>query len=327
MAARFAGRPSRHPGISMSRDLGLSIVAGVASALVYLSVLTGGGLGAVLAYLMPLPLVMIGFSWGFGRTLLGCGLGLAVVVATASSAAPVFAITALLPAIILVRLGLRYRPLAAGGVEWYSAGSLLAWLSAAAVGLMALGAWQVLGKGAGFEEEARRCVSGILDQMGPVGSAEIHDSAVALWSALFPAMLGTAWLVMAVLNGMLAQWTVVKAGHALRPAPAYAALELPGWTLAALAVAVVTGLTAGGDVGYLGRNAAVILVLPQMFAGLAVVHQTLRRRSNAGMMLAAFYVAFFVLFGWAQVAVAGLGLVRHWTRLRRRQVAGSQEEK
>ncbi len=311
----------------MSKDLGLSVVAGLASALVFLSVLTGGALSVVLAYLMPLPLVMVGFSWGFKRLLLGSGLALAVVLGAAPSAVPVFATAVLLPAAVLVCLARHCRPSAAGGVDWYPPGSLLAWLAVVAVGLMVVGTSLATAEGAGFEDEARRAITQFFDQVAPLTPSEIRDGAIRLWSALFPAMLGSAWLIMAVLNGVLAQWTVAKSGHALRPTPDYAALELPLWTLAALASAVVLGLTAGGDVGYLGRNAAVVLMWPQMFAGLAIVHQALRRRPNAGMLLAFFYVVFFVMFGWAQVALAGLGLVRHWTRLRRRQVASSQEEK
>jgi hypothetical protein len=311
----------------MSKDLGLSVVAGLASALVFLSVLTGGGLGVVLAYLMPLPLVMIGFSWGFKRLLLGSGLALAVVLGAAPSAVPVFATAALLPAVILVCLTRQYRVTTAGGVDWYPPGSLLAWLAVVAVGLMILGTSLVTAEGAGFEDEARHMITQLLDQVAPLTPPEVRDGAITIWSALFPAMLGSAWLIMAVLNGLLAQWTVAKAGHALRPTPDYTTLELPLWTLAALVSAGVLGLTAGGNVGYLGRNAALVLMWPQMFAGLAMVHQALRRRPNAGMLLAFFYVVFFVMFGWAQVAVAGLGLVRHWTRLRRRQVVSSQEEK
>lgn len=311
----------------MSKDLGLSVVAGLASALVFLSVLTGGGIGVVLAYLMPLPLVMVGFSWGLGRVLLGSGLALAVMLVAAPSAVPVFATTALLPAVILVCLSRQYRLTPAGNVDWYPPGSLLAWLAVVAVGLMILGILLVTAEGVGFEDEARRYITQLLDQIAPLTPAEVRDGAITLWSALFPAMLGSAWLIMAALNGVLAQWTVEKAGHALRPTPDYVALELPLWSLVALAGAVVLGLMAGGNVGYLGRNAAVVLMWPQMFAGLAVVHQALRRRPNAGMMLAFFYLVFFVLFGWAQIALAGLGLVRHWTRLRRRQVASSQEEK
>jgi hypothetical protein len=240
---------------------------------------------------------------------------------------PLFVSIALLPAIILVCLARQHRATTRGGIDWYPPGTVLAWLAVAAVGLMILGASLATGHGAGFEDEARRIVTQLLDQIAPLTPVEIRDGAITLWSALLPAMLASAWLVMAVANGMAAQWTVAKAGHALRPTPAYVTLELPLWMLAALVGAVIVGLTAEGNVGYLGRNAAVVLMWPQMFAGLAVVHQALRRRPNAGMMLAFFYVAFFVMFGWAQVAVAGLGLVRHWTRLRRQEVESSQEEK
>jgi hypothetical protein len=311
----------------MSKDLGLAVGAGLASALVFLSVLTGGGLGVILAYLMPLPLVMIGFSWGRGRAMLSSCIALAVVAVAAPSSLPVFVTVAMLPAAILVSLARQYRLAADGSVTWYPAGTLLAWLAVAAVGLMVLGISVSTTEGAGFEEGARLLITQFLDQAAPLAPAEVRDGAIALWSALFPALLGSAWLIMAAANGVVAQWTVAKAGHAIRPTPDYATLELPIWSLAALAGAVVLGLTAGGDIGYLGRNAAVLLMWPQMFAGLAVVHRALRRRPNAGVLLAFFYVAFFVLFGWAQLAVAGLGLVRHWTRLRRRQVVSSQEEK
>jgi hypothetical protein len=311
----------------MSKDLGLSVVAGLASALVFLSVLTGGVMGVALAYIMPLPLVMVGLSWGLRRAVLGSGLASAAVLVTAPSAIAVFVMVALLPALILVGLARLYRVTPSGGVDWYPPGAMLAWLAMTAVGLMVLGTLLVTAGGVGLEDDIRHYVTQLLDQIAPLTPSEVRDGAIALWSALFPAMLGSAWLIMAAMNGVLAQWTVTKAGHAFRPTPAYVTLESPLWALAALASAVVLGLTVGGNIGYLSRNAAVVLMWPQIFAGLAVVHQALRRRSNAGMMLALFYVGFFVMFGWALVAVAGLGLVRHWTRLRRRQVESSQEEK
>lgn len=311
----------------MSKDHGLSVVAGIASALVFLSVLTGGGMGVVLAYVMPLPLVMVGLSRGFGRAMLGSGLALVAVLVVAPSATAVFAVAAVVPVLIIVGLSGLCRVTPSGGLDWYPPGSILAWLAIAAVGLMGAGALVVGTGGTGFEEEARRFITQLVDQIAPLTPDEVKDGAIALWSALFPAMLGSAWLIMAAMNGMLAQWTVAKSGHAFRPTPAYVTLEVPLWALAALAGAVVVGLTAGGDIGYLSRNAAVVLMWPQIFAGLAVVHQALRHRSHAGVMLALFYVGFFVMFGWALVAIAGLGLVRHWTRLRRRQVESSPEEK
>ncbi|MDR3437198.1 DUF2232 domain-containing protein [Telmatospirillum sp.] len=311
----------------MSKDLGLSVAAGLASALVFLSVLTGGGMGVLLAYLMPLPLVMIGFSRGLWQALLAAAVALVAVAVVAPSGALAFAATTLLPTGILVPVVLRRRQAADGRTEWHPVGSLLAWLALVAVVVVVAGTSLTAAQGTGFEDQARAYVTQVLDQVAPQAPPDMRSGAIALWSALFPAMLGCGWLLMVVLNGLLAQWIVAKAGQASRPTPAYAEMELPLWSLAILAVAVLVGVTIGGNVGYLARNAAVILIVPQTLAGLTVVHRTLRGRPNRGVLLALFYVVFFVMFGWSLVAVAGLGLVRHWTRLRRRQVESSQEEK
>ncbi|MTJ81013.1 MAG: DUF2232 domain-containing protein [Telmatospirillum sp.] len=309
----------------MSKDIGLSVVAGLASALVLLSVSTGGGAGLLLAYLMPLPLVMIGFSRGLGLLLPGAIAALALVAAVSASAVPAFAVTALLPAVALVPLALRRQ--SGPGSLWSGSGDILAGLAATAAVAMVAGSLLFTGGEAGIEEQARAFVAQAFGQVAPQVAPEMQGSVIALWSALFPAMLGCAWLIMAVLNGVLAQWIVARAGQAMRPTPAYAGLDLPSWLALALVLAAVAGMTLGGSAGYLARNAAVVLILPQTLAGLAFVHKTLRGRPNGGLLLALFYVVFFVMFGWSLVAVAGLGLVRHWTRLRRRQVEGSQEEK
>ncbi len=312
----------------MSRSLGLSVAAGLTSGLVYLSVLSGGLLGVMLSYLTPLPLVMIGLAMGLVPAAIAALIALAVVALAAPLVAvPVFAVVALLPVLVLVRQALLWRPGAGGAGEWYPPGRLLAQLALLAVALMGLGAALAVERTTGLEEVVHQTVGSFVDQVAPTAPADMKDSLTSLWSALFPAMLAGAWLLTAVLNGMVGEWTVAKAGHAQRPVPDYAALELPLWLLGALAVTALIGGVAGGDAGYLGRNAAVVLLWPYVFAGLATVHRWSRGRPNAGLLLALFYLAFFAMFGWALVAVAGLGLVRHWTRLRRRDAAGGQEEK
>ncbi len=311
----------------MSKGIGLSVAAGIASGVVYLSVLAGGTLGILLTYFTPLPLVMVGLAFGLRRLLLASIIASAVVAVAGPQAIMMYAVVGPLPMLILVRLALRWRQTTDGTGEWYPTGALLAWLSVVAVGLMLLGSAVLPSGDGGVQGMVHRQVAAFLDEAAPMVSAEVKDSATALWSAMFPAMVGGAWLVMAVLNGVVGQWTVARAGFALRPTPVYTRLELPLWLLPVLAAAVAVGLTAGGDVGYLGRNAAAVLLWPYVFGGLAVVHRAIRGRPNAGMLLALFYVAFFAMFGWALIAVAGLGLVRHWTRLRRHDAGGGQEEK
>jgi hypothetical protein len=311
----------------MPKDLGLSVVAGLASALVFLSVLTGGGLAAALAYLIPLPILLIGLGRGTRGALVGGGIGLATVAAAAPTSVSVFVLVALVPPAVLLVLAFWRRQEPSGERVWLSPGTILGWVSVVAVGLMVLGTIVVAAPGTGLEEQAQALVAKALDQLASDAAPDLREAAGKLWSAFFPAMLGSAWWLMTVANGTLAQWIVIKAGHELRPPPAYGDLELPLWLAAALAVTVLAGAVDRGNVGYLARNAAVLLLWPQLFAGLAFVHSVARRRAQPGLALVVFYVVFFVTFGWSFIAVAGLGLVRHWTRLRRRHAGRGQEEK
>lgn len=307
-------------------SLGLAIAAGLASALVYLSVLSGGLLGVLLAYVTPLPVVLVGLSHGLSRLAIGCAVGLAVVAVVAPAAALPFTVVSLVPALIVVRQALLCRPTAAGTVEWYPPGLVLVWLAMAAVGLLLAGALLGGSGGSGIEAETRDAVSRFVDEVAPGIPADSRALAVKWWSALFPAMLGGAWVLMAALNGVLGQWTVVRAGHALRPTPVYSALDLPPALLAPLLAAAVVGATADGDAGYMGRNLALVLLWPYLFAGLALVHRLLAGKPRAGLLLAVFYVTFFTMSGWAWLTVAGLGLVSHWIRPHPRKAGTGQEE-
>jgi len=311
----------------MSKGLGLSVAAGLASGLIFLSVLTGEALGVLLIYLTPLPLVMVGLSFGLSATVIASMVSLLAVAMVAVDAAPSVAVISVVPALVLVRQALLWRQNEDGTLEWYPPGLLLAWLTGIAAGLLVVGTAFVSARGLGVEETVRQHVVSFVAEMAPNAPAEMRDGLIALWSALLPAMTACAWIIIAVLNGVLAQGMVVKAGHARRPTPPYGSLELPGWMPVALGAAVVLGLLAGGDLGYVARNMAVALLWPYVFVGLTVVHQALRGRRNAGFLFALFYTAVFALFGWALVAIAGLGLVRHWTRLRRHKAGGGQEKK
>ena len=318
----------------MSRSFGLSVVAGFASGVIFLSALSGGALGVLLIYLVPLPLVMVGLSHGLAGSMVAAAASLILVAVVSLSGLPTFAVMAVLPSLLLVRQALLWRQSEApeqvavgpAAVEWYPPGLILAWLTGAAAVLLLLGAGLLVVQGVAIEETVRHHVSTFFDEMAFAAPAEMRDRLVSIWTAFMPALAACAWLLMAVANGMLAQWTVTKAGHARRPTPGYGDLWLPAWTAIALVTSGAVGLLATGDVGYIACNMAVVLLVPYVFVGLAAVHEMVRAKPNAGVILVVFYTVFFILFGWGLLAVAGLGLVRHWTRLRR-SGAGSQEEK
>jgi hypothetical protein len=123
-------------------------------------------------------------------------------------------------------------------------------------------------------------------------------------------------MVMAVINGSLAQGILGRFKLNWRPSPDLAALDLPVWIPIALAAAA--GLTMLGEAGrFFGVNAIVTLSVPFCLAGLGVVHALTRRMSNPRFALVVFYVL-AGLFGWPLLVAAALGLVEPWLGLRRR---------
>jgi hypothetical protein len=73
-----------------------------------------------------------------------------------------------------------------------------------------------------------------------------------------------------------------------------------------------------GSIGFLGGNAALIAALPFMLVGLAVLHSVTRGwpRQGRGLALGFIYLT-TILLGWPALLVAGIGVVDHWSPLRR----------
>lgn len=311
----------------MSKNIGFPIAAGLSSAVIYLMVVVAQSMGVLLIYLTPLPVVLLALTQGLLPAVFGAVVGLVAVAAVKLGAVPSYAVVMVLPSLILGHMALLWRTDEKGKVRWSQPGTILAALAmTGATLLLILAAW-LSSNGVGVEAVVGRHVGEFVDQVASDIPGTMRASLVATWNALFPAMAGFLWLMMSVLNGVLAQWIATRTKQALRPTPVYSGLDLPPWYSAVIAVSAVVGLVGSGDVAYMGRNIAVLLLAVFVFVGLAAVHPWLKSRNNGAMLLGLFYVAFFVLFGWAVIAVAGLGLVRHWTRLlRHKSAAGNQEE-
>lgn len=311
----------------MNRQLGLAAAAGLLSALMFLSLVKGIALGAVLSYAAPLPLIMAGLAFGMGA-LVTAGLVAAVAVAAVAggfSAVP-FAVAAALPALVVTNRALLRRQAADGSVHWYPPGLVLAWLTAAGLALLLCGTALLAGSPDGIEGSVTKVLANALDLMAAELPADQRAKVVGWWTPLFPAMVAGSWLIMAVVNACGAQGLLVRLGHARRPAPAYRELWLPDWSAIGLVAMAVAAILVGGDVGYVAANAVVILLIPFVFLGLAGIHRWARGRPNAGYLLAATYGLLILAFGWAAAAVAGLGLVRFWTmRFRRHDSGGGME--
>jgi hypothetical protein len=218
------------------------------------------------------------------------------------------------PVVVLVRQALLARRDTEGAVVWYPPGRLTLWVAGLGIGGIGV-ALLLLGGPESLQATLRDVIGRALDRLSE-NTLPDRDRVAATLAALIPGIAAASWMVMAVINGALAQGLLARFGLAWRPSPDLAQLGLPRWLTAALGLAAAATLV-GGTWRFLGINLIIALSVPFCLGGLAVVHAAVRRLPHPGMALIAFYML-AGMFGWPLLAAAALGLVEAWLGLRRR---------
>jgi hypothetical protein len=303
----------------MQQTLGLAVLAGIVSGGLFLCLLTGVPGMVLLAYFVQLPLMFAGLALGLTASMVAVAAALLINgVIAGVVAAVIYGLVQALPALIVVRQALLSRQ-NGPAIEWYPPGQLLALITALAALGVGLAFLLVLDHPGGLQGAIEEFLMAALADLGAVETQAVPPPELSAWMFLFPGMMATSWLIMIVLNAVLAQALATRLGWNRRPSPDLKSLELPNWLWPALGVAGLIALLGDQGWGFLGRSLLFVFVVPYIFLGLAVIHTLVRRWSHPGWLLAAIYVA-LVLLGWPLLAVLLLGFVEDWAHLRRRLV-------
>jgi hypothetical protein len=274
--------------------------------------------GMLLVYFAQLPVLFAGLTLGLtgsGIAVVGASVMIGFMVGIAAALG--YALLHAVPAVFTVRQVLLRRD-DQGQTEWFPIGLLLTQLTVLA-GLGVVLAFVLLGSEPGglpgfIEQHLREGLTelGLLDE----GAAPSPD--LARLAAVIPGFTASSSLLMVMVNFMLAQLLAARVGWARRPMPEFDRLELPGWLWPGIALAALLVLL-GGIIGDLGWSLLIVLVVPYLFLGLALVHVLVRRWPRPGLALGAIYGA-MILLGWPILVVLLLGFVEDWAHLRRRWV-------
>ena len=272
-----------------------------------------------MALFVPLPLFAAGLGLGLGAAVA------AVVTATATIALATdfqrtlpFLIADALPALMVVRFALLSRPGADGGTQWYPPGLLLTWITLYGAGaFVALAV--IFGTAAdGLQGTISTYVEGFRGLIAESQRTSPRvDRLLGSIKSVFPFLLTTWWIATMIINGVLAQRILAARGYNRRPAPDLRTLALPHWLAAAVVAAATVALLGSGWLEFLALNTALILCVPYLLVGLAVLHWLSRPWSARTPILFAVY-ALIVFFGWPALVLLGLGFADHWMSLRER---------
>lgn len=297
----------------------MTVLAGLASGVLFLALVSGVSAMPVIGYFVQLPLFFVGFALGLASaTLASAGSIVIVLLATGFSATGIYVLTQLVPVLVLVRFALLSRQHTDQPAQWYPTGLLLSrLLGVVLVITIGLLIWTIIQSGsldALFGDALRELEAGFAAQGMP---AEISTWIEPLLPFL-PGIIACSWLIMVVVNASLGQWLATQQGQALRPSPRLRDLELSAWILPAFAASAVLASLFDGNLQFLAATSALILAMPFLFLGLAVVHTLSARLASPRLALGGFYLA-LVLFAWPLFfVVLGLGVIETWAQIRRR---------
>ncbi len=304
----------------------VSIGAGLLSAVLYGSAASGIGLSIIPMYLSPLPLFLVGLSYGGTAALFG---GLSATAALALAGGPMLAIAfflanAIAP-IILTHVANWSRtfngPNGQPVTEFYPTGYLFAWLGGIGMAIaLALTLFMQSYEG-GLTGWIPRIIEleglskAIIQAQIQSGGAPTDELVLQarLTGLVLPAV-ALFWSLISMGNGALAQQLAVRFGRNLRPSPELLTMYLPQFMLWPLIGGVALAFLPG-DFGYFGSVLMTLAIIPYFFLGLATVHVISHRLPGRAMALTGLYLL-LVALGWPSLLIVGVGIIEHFANLR-----------
>ncbi|GEP11013.1 DUF2232 domain-containing protein [Methylobacterium gnaphalii] len=321
----------------MVQNLGIGVLAGLVSALLFGMLIKATPLAIILYLLAPLPILIVGLGWSHKAGLAAVAAGsLALALAFSPFLGIGFAAYLAVPAWWLGYLALLGRPNADGSLEWYPVGRLLAWVAGTAalafvaiaviaapnyetfrsqIGSMAKRVVQTQMQGRGLptppaKQTPQSSGETPAPAQEPSPDAKPQDMQEEVSDALAtvaPGLAAQGLTILLALYLWLAARIVKISGRLIRPWPDIPSTQMPRNALIVLAAAFALAMVPG-YAGVLG--VALIGALSAAFAlqGLAAFHDRSRGRPARGALLFGLYMVLFITQGLAFVALTLFGI-------------------
>jgi hypothetical protein len=310
----------------------VGLAAGLCSALLFASLVSGSALSLLLVCLVPLPIMIAGMGWSHWAGL--------VAVATAAIVLGVaidpyflvgFPLSVGLPAWWLGYLALLARPAGPNGeFEWYPVGRLVLWTAFLSALVTSIGLAQFGSSEATIQQTLRTAFEHMLRLQlaipsdAPLVVPGIDDPKrlIDTLVVVLPPAAAVLTTITQLFNLWLAGRVVQTSGRLRRPWPDIAATRLPAAAIGALALAFA-GSFLPGLPGIAASLPAASLLVAYAALGFAVMHGITRHLQGRTVVLVGLYTGFVLLgwSGWPILVMALLGLVDGAVDLRRRIAA------
>jgi hypothetical protein len=298
----------------MTRSILIGAGAGLVSALLIAVVVKATPMALFLYLLAPLPVLIVALGWdhraGLVATIVG---GVALALGASPLRGIAYVAATALPAWWLAYLALLGRANAAGAMDWYPTGRLLAWIA----GIAALSLTAVAMISSGSYDSFRARTQTLLETMvqvrplpGEGGDAQadaLERQIIDRFVPAVPALAAQGFALLMTLYLWAAGRIVQVSGRLPRPWPDLPSTVMPK-TVVGLFVASLGLAFLPSYLSVLGAALSGALAFAFALQGLAAIHDRTRGRPGRGLMLMGLYLIVFLSQGLALVALTLLGL-------------------
>ncbi|PPR10628.1 MAG: hypothetical protein CFH41_01617 [Alphaproteobacteria bacterium MarineAlpha11_Bin1] len=291
--------------------------AGVVSAVLHLSLTLGSPGALMIAYFAQLPIAATGLALGLSQAAVAaaCAAMLVALLSPGAGTLSLFIITSALPVIMVIFFAMRNRADDMGGVAWYPVGRILVWLSMLAVAAFFASYVVFMDNEGGIRGAVQGYLKTIITGLNNTDQP-VFDAMIMTMVTIFPGVAAASWILMSLINCVLAQRFLVVIGKNIRPKPVYSDIEAPLWPVAIIVIGALLTFS-GGEIGFIGLNILLITSVPFFFIGLAVLHSISNAWSGRFFALAFMYI-FLILAHWPAALIAVLGVLESRLQIRDR---------
>lgn len=309
----------------MVRYILIGIAAGLTSALLYLAIITGSPLAALLFYAAPLPIIIVTLGWGTITGAVAAPAGTAaILIGLSGELALFFFALSAAPSTFLAHLGTLWRstdPDDPKVREYYPIGRLIIWtavLAALAILLtLPLFGGDLETYRAALKENLRLLFASELSPAGDLPEGFDTEALLDFLAIALPVVGAVLWMLTELLNLYLAGKIVAASARLQRPWPKLAEIEFPQTASAVFAGAVLISFV-DGLIGFAGSVLTATFGTAFALLGLAVLHSITAGSSARVFILGTTYML-LLLTGWIGVALAAVGLAEPFLRIRARR--------
>lgn len=313
----------------MARVYLIALGAGLVSALMFATYGANLFFALLLIPFSPAPLFLVGLASGVQPVMLAGGAAsvLSGFFLGSFAFSLVYALTIMAPAALLVYLALLRRVSPDGKTEWYPTGPLLATLVAFMSILFVILAAAFSGQEGGMHgfltDQILEYYESYDEEVEQSG-AELPAPGEMVRQSSFNAVTGAPGMSVLFMSIclLISQAMLLRFGKSLRPSFDLIHLELPKWLSYGLVGSGALALFSSGQLRVLGTGLAITFAVPFFFLGLTVLHAFCRKIA-AGLIVLIFVYGILLFQPWVGGALAGLGFLERWLKLRQRALGSS----